>query len=96
MPLRHVMITAGLLFMPPQAAVESQQMDMEAMMRWASVDVVRYHIVGVYQSQTYIASDGSGLGDVMDRVVIDLEALRIEAGRRADHSEHEVDGHESS
>ena len=72
MPLRHVMITAGLLFMLPQAAVQSQQMDMEAMMRWASVDVVRYHIVGVYQSQTYIASDGSGLGDVTDRVVIDL------------------------
>ena len=72
MPLRHVMITAGLLFMLPQAAVQSQQMDTEAMMRWASVDVVRYHIVGVYQSQTYIAADGSGLGDVTDRVVIDL------------------------
>lgn len=58
----------ALPVIPPQA----QQMDMEAMMRWASADIVRYHITGDYQSQTTIASDGSGLADVTDRVVIDL------------------------
>lgn len=52
--------------------VQAQQMDMEAMMKWATADVVRYHIVGVYQGRTYIASDGSGQADVTDRVVIDL------------------------
>lgn len=52
--------------------VQAQQMDMEAMMRWASVDVVRYHIVGEYQGQASIASDASGQADVTDRVVIDL------------------------
>jgi len=54
------------------AAAGAQQMDMDAMMKWASADVVRYHIVGVYQATPHIASDGSGLGDVSDRVVIDL------------------------
>lgn len=51
---------------------QAQQMDMAAMMRWASADVIRYHITGDYQAQTFIASDGSGLADVTDHVVIDL------------------------
>jgi hypothetical protein len=55
---------------PPVA--QAQQMDMEAMMKWTTADVVRYHIVGVYQGRTSIASDGSGQADVTDRVVIDL------------------------
>ena len=42
------------------------------MMKWAAADLVRYHIVGVYQAKTHIAGDGSGQGDVTDRVVIDL------------------------
>lgn len=50
----------------------AQQMDMDIMMRWATADLVRYHIVGVYQGPSYIASDGAGLADVSDRVVIDL------------------------
>jgi hypothetical protein len=70
------MLTFGSCLLPAltglSAQVQSQQMDMEAMMRWASVDVVRYHIVGEYQGQPTMASDGSGLADVMDRVVIDL------------------------
>ena len=72
MSSRQIMITSGLLFTLLLTPAQSQQMDMEAMMRWASADVVRYHIVGVYQDQTYIAADGSGLGDVTDHVVIDL------------------------
>jgi hypothetical protein len=35
-------------------------MDMDAMARWGAADVVRYHIVGVYQGTSYVASDGSG------------------------------------
>jgi hypothetical protein len=50
----------------------AQQMDMDAMMKWGAADVVRYHIVGVYQAKTHIASDGAGQADVSDRVVIDL------------------------
>lgn len=41
-------------------------------MKWASADVIRYHIVGVYQARTHIASDGSGQADVTDGLVIDL------------------------
>jgi len=61
----------GLLGLLPLAAF-SQQVDMEAMARWGAADVVRYHIVGVYQEASYIASDGSGQADISDRVVIDL------------------------
>lgn len=72
MLLRRLMAAAGFLFTLQLAPAQAQQMDTEAMMRWASADVVRYHIVGAYQSQPYIAGDGSGLADVTDRVMIDL------------------------
>jgi hypothetical protein len=51
---------------------QPQQMDMEAMARWSSAKLVRYHIVGIYQGPTPIAGDRSGLADVSDQVVIDL------------------------
>jgi hypothetical protein len=59
----------------PLAPAPAQQMDMDAMMRWSSADVVRYHIVGVYQAQTGVVggSNWVGYGDVTDRVVIDLK-----------------------
>jgi hypothetical protein len=60
-----------LLGLLPIAAF-SQQMDMEAMAKWGAADVVRYHIVGVYQGTSYVAGDGSGQADFSDRVVIDL------------------------
>jgi hypothetical protein len=50
----------------------AQQMDMEAMMKWGAADVIRYHIVGVYQGTPIIAGDGSGIADVGDRVVMDF------------------------
>jgi hypothetical protein len=62
---------AWLLAVLPIAA-GAQQMDMEAMAKWGSADLVRYHIVGVYLAPTSIAGDGSGLADVSDQVVIDL------------------------
>jgi hypothetical protein len=52
--------------------VSAQQMDMDAMMKWGAADVVRYHIVGQYQGQPSISSNGSGRADVSDGVVIDL------------------------
>ena len=72
MRLSLPMIASTLLCTFHMMPVRAQEMDMEAMMRLTSADVVRYHIVGVYQSQTYIASDGSGLADITDHVVIDL------------------------
>ena len=54
------------------ASAHAQQVDMDAMMKWGSADLIRYHIVGVYQGKPNIASDGSGRADVTDRVVIDL------------------------
>jgi hypothetical protein len=72
MLLRRLMTASSLLFTLQLTPAQAQKMDTEAMMRWASADIVRYHIVGTYQSQSYIAGDGSGLGDVTDHVVIDL------------------------
>ena len=72
MLIRRMTIAAGFLFTLPPVSAQAQGMDADAMMRWADADVVRYHIVGAYQSQSYIASDGSGLADVTDHVVIDL------------------------
>jgi hypothetical protein len=58
-----------------QAPAQEQQMDIEAMMRWASAKIVRYHIVGVYQAQVDVIGDTNWIGyaDVSDRVTIDLK-----------------------
>jgi hypothetical protein len=53
-------------------AAHAQQMDMAAMQYWGSAELIKYHIVGVYQDATFIASDGAGRADITDRVVIDL------------------------
>ena len=54
------------------SAAHAQQMDMDAMMKWGAADVVRYHIVGVYQGKPTIASGSVARADVTDRVVIDF------------------------
>jgi len=47
--------------------------DTDAMMKWASADVIKYHIVGVYSAKTdVLAGSEVGYADVTDRVVIDL------------------------
>jgi hypothetical protein len=69
--MRKLLAPVTLLAMLPMAA-HAQQVDMEAMMKWGSADLIRYHIVGVYQAKTSIASDGSGQGEISDRVVIDF------------------------
>ena len=72
MTTRHTLSLLCFLLAAPLASAQTPQVDMQAMMKWAAADLVRYHIVGVYQGQPYIASDGSGRADVSDRVVIDL------------------------
>ncbi len=62
----------ALSLLGASAAAPAQQMDMDAMMKWGAADVIRYHVVGVYQGRPSIAGDGSGLADVSDRVVIDF------------------------
>jgi hypothetical protein len=52
--------------------VGAQQMDFAAMQKWGAAKLVRYHIVGVYQDATFIASDGAGQADIGDRVILDL------------------------
>ena len=61
-----------LCLLGASAAAHTQQMDMDAMMKWGAADLIRYHVVGVYQAKTSIASDGSGQGEISDRVVFDF------------------------
>ena len=67
--MKYLLCALGLL---GASAARSQQMDMDAMMKWGAADLIRYHIVGVYQGKPHIASDGAGRADVSDRVVIDF------------------------
>ena len=46
--------------------------NMEAMMKWASADAIKYHVVGVYKAKTQISNGGYVFADVTDGVTIDL------------------------
>jgi len=67
----RVALSISLLTLLSPAA-PAQQMDMAAMQYWGGAELIKYHIVGVYQDATFIASDGAGLADIADRVVVDL------------------------
>jgi hypothetical protein len=69
-----VLITLCFMCLLQPAPAQEQQMDTEAMMRWSRAEVIRYHIVGVYQGQTNVigGSNWIGYADVNDRVTIDL------------------------
>ncbi len=71
----RLMIIMCFLLLRPSIPASAQQMDMDAMMRWSSAEVVLYHIVGVYQAQTNVVGGSNWIGyaDVTDRVVIDLK-----------------------
>jgi hypothetical protein len=75
MRLLYLLIALCLLGMPQLAQEKEQMPDMDAMMRWSSADVVRYHIVGVFQGRANVIGDANWIGyaDVTDRVVIDLK-----------------------
>jgi hypothetical protein len=71
----RLMITLVFLLIWQMAPAQEKQMDMEAMMHWSGANIVRYHIVGVYQAQTNVigAANAIGYADVTDRVTIDLK-----------------------
>jgi hypothetical protein len=65
----------SLLILAPSNPAPARQADANAMMMWGSAEVVRYHIVGVYQARTNVIGDPNWIGyaDVTDSVVIDLK-----------------------
>jgi len=65
----RVVVALSLLV---SSAAHGQQMDMDAMMKWGAADVVRYHVVGVYQDKSIVSGDGAAIADVNDRVVFDF------------------------
>ena len=65
-------IFAAVCLLGAAGAAQAQQMDMEAMMKWGAADVIRYHVVGVYQDQSLVSGDGAAIADVADRVVFDF------------------------
>ena len=71
----RIIVTLCLVFAWRPAPAQEKQMDMEVMMRWSRVKIIRYHIVGVYQAKTNVIGDTNWIGyaDVTDRVVIDLK-----------------------
>jgi hypothetical protein len=67
--MKSLICTLGLL---SATVANAQQMDMNAMMKWGAADVIRYHVVGVYQGKPIIANGAAARADVSDRVVIDF------------------------
>ena len=63
-------LATGLLALSTTAP--AQQMDVAALQKWSSAELIKYHIVGEYKGATFIASDGAGQAEIGDRVVIDL------------------------
>ena len=73
MKLRPLSIALVVLLGAMSLLSRLHAQDMEAMMKWGSADVIKYHIVGVYSAKTdVVAGTDIGYADVTDRVVIDL------------------------
>lgn len=73
MKLRPLSIALVVLLAAPSLLPPLHAQDMDAMMKWGSADVIKYHIVGVYSAKTdVVAGSDVGYADVTDRVVIDL------------------------
>jgi len=51
----------------------AQQMDMQAMQKWGSAKVVYYTVEGVHSGAASVTNGAGGLGDVTDRVTMNLE-----------------------
>jgi len=62
----------AICLLGPCINAHAQEMDMAIARKWASADLIRYHIVGVYQSRTNIASNGWVQADVTDGLIVDL------------------------
>ena len=72
-------IVAAATGLSCSGATHAQDMDMETMMRWASVQRVKYRIVGTFAAQTPVTANSQGLGQINDRVVINLVWDQVEA-----------------
>jgi hypothetical protein len=59
--------TVGLI-----APAVAQQPDMDAMQKWMSAKNVTWHIVGKYDGEAAISSDGQGLAHVTDAIEADV------------------------
>jgi hypothetical protein len=70
---RPIAIALAVLLGATSFMARLHAQDMDAMMKWASADVIKYHVVGVYSARTdVVAGSDIGYADVTDRVVIDL------------------------
>ena len=81
MKLWQWMAVMFLLCARQSSPAQEQMPDMEVMKYWSRAQIVRYHIVGVYQGQTDVIGDANWIGyaDVTDGVVIDLDWKLSEA-----------------
>ena len=73
--MKSCIVTIAFAAIPMATSLPSRPhaQDMDVMMKWASADVIKYHIVGVYSAKTdVVAGTDIGYADVTDRVVIDL------------------------
>ena len=80
MTIRLLPATLALVLLSSSVPARPHAQDTQAMMKWASVDVIKYRIVGVYSARTdVVAGSDVGYADVTDRVVIDLRWKQSEA-----------------
>ena len=63
---------AGVCVLGVVVPAVAQQPDMAAMQKWAAVKRVSWHIVGKYDGDTSVTSDGQGRGRVTDTIEIDV------------------------
>ena len=50
------------------APAQTDQMDVQEMLKWSQAQFVRYHVVGVHEGKATVSSTGMGFADVKDMV----------------------------
>jgi hypothetical protein len=69
--IRHVMFVSACV-LGLAAPATTQQPDMEAIQKWMTAKNATWHIVGRYEGDPSISSDGQGLAHVTDVIEIDV------------------------
>ena len=69
--IRSLMFTT-VCILGLSASAMAQQMDMAAMEKWLPAKHATWHIVGRYEDDTAISSDGQGLAQVIDVIEMDV------------------------
>jgi len=69
--IRHLFV-AGSCLLGTAAPVLAQQMDMAAMQKWMASKNVAWHIVGKFEGDVSVSSDGQGMAQVTDVVEADV------------------------